>query len=64
MDWVLPTDEILAKVERMVAEERRNTPVQLAAPIVHGSTAPEQEKPDAGFASRWRKLRLHVKQSA
>ena len=22
MDWVLPTDEILAKVERMVAKER------------------------------------------
>jgi hypothetical protein len=23
MDWVLPTDEILAKVEKMAAEERK-----------------------------------------
>jgi hypothetical protein len=63
MDWVLLTDEILAKVERMVAEENRNTPPDgPAAAVAHVSTLP-QKKQDTGFASRWRKLGLSFKHS-
>lgn len=32
MDWVLPTDEILARVERMLAEERE---AAIPAPVTH-----------------------------
>ena len=40
MDWVLPTDEILAKVEEM-AEERKAAELKLAAAVVgNGETAP------------------------
>lgn len=64
MDWVLPTDEILAKVERMAAEENRNTPPRApAAAVVHVSTSPEK-KGNNEFASMWRKLGLHFKHSS
>lgn len=62
MDWVLPTDEILARVERMAADERRKTLLPAPISIVHESPAPEN-KADTGFASRWRKLGFHFKQS-
>jgi len=41
MDWVLPTDEILAKVEEMAAEERKTAKLKPAAAVVgNGKTAP------------------------
>src|SRR6516225_10755452 len=41
MDWVLPTDEILAKVEEMAAEERKAAVLKRAAAVVgNGKTAP------------------------
>jgi hypothetical protein len=64
MDWVLPTSEILAKVERMAAEQIRNTPPRApAAAVVHVSTSPEK-KWDNGFVSLWRKVGLHFKHSS
>jgi hypothetical protein len=41
MDWVLPTDEILARVEEMAAEERKAAELKPAAAVVgNGKTAP------------------------
>ena len=41
MDWVLPTDEILAKVEKMAAEERKASALKPAAVTIgNGKTVP------------------------
>jgi len=63
MDWVLPTDEILSRVERLADEERRN--IAMSSPViaaVHASAAPDKQ-PDTGFASWWRKLELRLRRS-
>src|SRR5438093_4754124 len=41
MDWVLPTDEILAKVEMMAAEERKTA---ASTPANHGNGGLERPK--------------------
>src|SRR6266581_5003833 len=41
MDWVLPTDEILAKVEMMAAEERKTA---APTPTNHGNRGAEGPK--------------------
>src|SRR5437879_7951438 len=52
MDWVLPTDEILARVERMVAEERKVSAIKAAAVTTsNGKTVPSH-KPHNDFMSR------------
>jgi hypothetical protein len=59
MDWVLPTDEILAKVEMMAAEERKT-----AAPISanHGNQGTERPKrTPTGIASRLLSFAFHLK---
>jgi hypothetical protein len=43
MDWVLPTDEILAKVERMAAQEREATVPSTITPSITG-----HERGDSG----------------
>lgn len=54
MDWVLPTDEILAKVERMVAEEREAAAL---SPIVGSNGGPEHpDKAQDSIASRLRRF--------
>jgi hypothetical protein len=59
MDWVLPTDEILARVEMMAAEER-NTAVP--TPPNHGNGGPERPKrAHHGIASRLRNFAFHFK---
>ena len=62
MDWVLPTDEILAKVERMVAEERE---ASVISSINHGNGG---DTPDdtghGGIASRLRKFAFHFKHAS
>lgn len=41
MDWVLPTDEILARVETMAAEERKSAELKpVTVVITKGKTAP------------------------
>lgn len=62
MDWVLPTDEILAKVEMMVAEEREAAAL---SPVSRGN--PGHECGDGGhngIASRLRKLAFHFKRGS
>jgi hypothetical protein len=47
MDWVLPTDEILAKVEKMAAEERKAAELKSAAArIGNGKTVPTAKAHD------------------
>jgi hypothetical protein len=51
MDWVLPTDEILARVEKMAAEERTSSAIKAAAVTVsNGKTVPSH-KPHNDFMS-------------
>jgi hypothetical protein len=59
MDWVLPTDEILAKVERMVAEERE---APVPSPVTrdnggHGCG----DSGHSGIAWRLRKFAFHFR---
>ena len=61
MDWVLPTDEILARVEVMAAEERK---VSVAPPASRGNGGPDRsDEGRAGIASRLRKLAFQFKHS-
>jgi hypothetical protein len=61
MDWVLPTDEILAKVEKMAAQERRASGPKPAALTVGGGGTVHVEKSHEHFVSRLRKLAFHLK---
>jgi len=62
MDWVLPTDEIIAKVEMMAAEERKTA---ASTPANHGNgrPGPPQTAHD-GIASRLRSLAFHLKRAS
>jgi len=62
MDWVLPTDEIIARVEMLAAEERK---AAAPSPVNHKNGRLERpERPHNDTASRWRKFALHFKRSA
>ena len=64
MDWVLPTDEILARVEKMAAEERKVSAIKAAAvTISNGKTVPSH-KPHNDFMSRLLKFALPFKRHA
>ena len=64
MDWVLPTDEILARVEKMAAEERKASAIKGAAvTISNGKTVPSH-KPHNDFMSRLLKFALPFKRHA
>ena len=59
MDWVLPTDEILAKVERMVAEERE---AAIPSPVTRGNGRHGcGDSGHSGIASRLREFAFHFK---
>jgi hypothetical protein len=59
MDWVLPTDEILAKVEKIVAEERE---APVSSPVTRGNGGDEPSNGGCnGIASRLREFALHFK---
>jgi hypothetical protein len=62
MDWVLPTDEILAKVERMVAQERE---AAVTSPVIGVNGVQEWgDSGHNGIASRFRKFALHFKRGS
>jgi len=62
MDWVLPTDEILARVEMMAAEERKTA---APAPTNHGNGEPERPKTaHNGIASRLLSFAFHLKRAS
>jgi len=63
MDWVLPTDEILSRVERLADEERRHIGMSSSViAAVHASAAPENQ-PDTGFAPWLHKLGFRLRRS-
>ena len=62
MDWVLPTDEILAKVEMMAAEERKTA---APTPPNHGNRGAERPKTaHNGIASRLLSFAFHLKRAS
>ena len=62
MDWVLPTDEILAKIERMAAEEREVA--GRSAPIPTNVAPERPDKEHSSVASRLRKFALFFKHAS
>jgi hypothetical protein len=64
MDWVLPTDEILAKLERMAEEERKASALKLAAVTIGNGKAVPSHKPHNDFMSRLLKFALPFKRHA
>lgn len=52
MDWMLPTNEVLAKVEKLVADERKARELSPMAVTVHKSKTTPSHKPHDDFMSR------------
>ena len=64
MDWVLPTDEILARVEKLVEEERKASALKpVPVTIGNGKVVPSH-KPHNDFMSRLFKFALPFKRNA
>jgi hypothetical protein len=61
MDWVLPTDEILAKVERMAAEERKASALKPAARTNGNGKTVHAVRERDDLMSRLRKFAFHLK---
>ncbi len=62
MDWVLPTDEIIARVEMLAAEERK---AAVPSPMNHNNGRLERPKRGPnGIASRFRKFAFHFKHAS
>jgi hypothetical protein len=59
MDWVLPTDEIIAKVERMVAEEREAAALSPVSGVNGGHQ--RSNSGSTGIASRLRQFAFHFR---
>jgi len=64
MDWVLATDEILAKVERMAAEERKASALKPAAVTSANGKTGHSDKNHEHFVSRLRRLVFHLRRHA
>jgi hypothetical protein len=61
MDWVLPTTEVLAKVEKLAAEERKARELSPAAVTTDNSKTVPSHKPRYDFISRLLKFTLPFK---
>ncbi len=61
MDWVLPTDEILAKVEKKAAEEREASALKPAAVTIGNGKTVRTEKTHDDLMSRLLKFALPFK---
>ena len=62
MDWVLPTDEIIAKFEMLAAEERKAAELR---PVARANGMPEPPNTEFnGIASRFRKFAFHFKHAS
>jgi hypothetical protein len=64
MDWVLPTDEILARVEIMAAEELKASALKPAAVTIGNGQTVHTDKSHEHFVSRLRRLAFHLKRHA
>ena len=61
MDWVVPTNEVLVKIEKLIAEERKARELSPAAVTAHNSTPVPSHKPRDDFMSRLLKFALPFK---
>jgi hypothetical protein len=61
MDWVLPTDEILARVEKLVEEERKASALKPAAVTIGNGKAVPSHKTHHDLMSRLLKFALPFK---
>jgi len=61
MDWVLPTDEILAKVEKMAATERKAAELRSPALTIGNGKIVATNKPHDDFMSRMLRFVLPFK---
>ena len=61
MDWVLPTDEILAKVEKLAEEERKASALTPTTAANGNGKTVHAGKAHGDFVSRLRKFALHFK---
>ncbi len=52
MDWVLPTNEVLAKVENLAAEERKARELSVAAVTTDNGKTERSDKTRVDFMSR------------
>jgi hypothetical protein len=64
MDWVLPTNEILARVEKLAEEERKASALKPAAVTIANGKAVPSRKPHNDFMSRVFKFALPFKRHA
>jgi hypothetical protein len=64
MDWVLPTDEILAKMERLAVEERTASALRPAVVAIGNRKRVHTDKSHEHFVSRLRRLAFHLKRHA
>ena len=64
MDWVLPTDEILAKVEKLAEEERKASALKPVAVTIGNGQTVHTDKSHEHFVSRLRRLAFHLKRHA
>jgi hypothetical protein len=64
MDWVMLTDEILAKVEKLAEEKRKASALKsVAVTIANGKTV-HRDKSHQHFVSQLRRLAFHLKRHA
>jgi len=61
MDWVLPTDEILAKVERLAEEERKASALKPAPVAIGNGKTVRTDKAHDDLMSRLLKFAWHFK---
>jgi hypothetical protein len=64
MDWVLPTDEILARVEKLAEQERKASALKPAVVTIGNGKTVHTEKGHEHFVSRLRRLTFHLKRPA
>ena len=64
MDWVLPTDEILARVEKLAEDERKASALKPAAVTIRNGKAMSSHRPHNDFMSRLFKFALPFKRNA
>ena len=64
MDWVLPTDEILAKAGRLAVEERKTSALKPAAVTISNGKTVRKGEGHQHFVSRLRRLTFHLKRHA
>jgi hypothetical protein len=58
---VLPTDEVLAKVEKLAEEERNASALKPAAVTIGNGQTVHADKSHGHFVSRLRRLAFHLK---